>query len=153
MLEIAKHELFSWKCPCDCPFDSNWTFHNLDFGSRLPFKITFLFFVTYKLCFVKMAVQLSSHNCGIDINVCDERPCITCVLLACLLNSGMLNDDMCVDWSFVPSGMVTVIGSLVSYSLSNVPGLVQWIVAPVSAIACIFLWATECFTWLQIWLK
>ena len=80
-------------------------------GSLVPCNIIFCFFATCSFVLLKIAIQLSSHNCPIDSRLLDFNSGRTCDFLALSLNPGIFIVVVCEEQ------MCLLLGSMISLGL------------------------------------
>ena len=86
------------------------TFHMPFNGSLVPCNIIFCFFTTCSFVLLKIAIQLSSHNCPIYSRLLDFNFGRTCAFFALSLNPGMLNVVVCEEEICLLLGSMTSMG-------------------------------------------
>ena len=86
------------------------TFHMPFIGSLVPCNIIFCFFATCSFVLLKIAIQLSSHNCPIDSRLLDFNSGRTCAFFALSLNPGIFIVVVCEEEICLLLGSMTSIG-------------------------------------------
>ena len=104
-------------------------------GSFLPLKITFPLYPTLQFVFVNTTSHPELHRTLMPINDVIDSFGTKCPNNT-IGSPGNVMSQVCVDFTFVPSGRLIVIGFIAGHRfLHGVPSMMNIKVAPVSAIA------------------
>ena len=79
-------------------------------GSLVPCNIIFCFFATCSFFLLKLAIQLSSHNCSINSRLLDLNYGRTCAFFALSLNPGIFIVVVCEEKICLLLGSMTSMG-------------------------------------------